>query len=215
MDLALFDLDHTLLNGDSDHGWGIFLASIGVLDAKEQEEKQDYYYQQYLQGKLDIQEFLDFQLYPLSQYPMEQLHEWRAQYVERDIKPMLEAGKPELVEQHKRNGDKLVIITATNDFVTRPIADLLGVETLIATALEIEDGRYTGKTSGTPCFQDGKITKLHQWLNETGESFAQTYFYSDSKNDLPLLEMVDHPIAVTPDAQLRAHAEKFHWKIID
>lgn len=213
--LALFDLDHTLINGDSDHGWGIFLASIGVLDAQEQEEKQDYYYQQYLQGKLEIQEFLDFQLYPLSQYPMQQLQEWRAAYIERDIRPMLESGKPELVEQHARRGDELVIITATNDFVTRPIADLLGVSTLIATTLELRNGQYTGKTVGPPCFQDGKVTKLEQWLADSGKSFDEQYFYSDSINDLPLLEMVDHPIAVTPDAQLRTLAEKRDWKIID
>lgn len=215
MALALFDLDNTLLNGDSDHSWGIYLASIGVLDAEKQQKMQDHYYQQYLAGSLDIAEFLDFQLKPLSQHPTSLLHAWRLEYIDQIIKPMIASGKPELLNRHKACGDELVLITATNDFITQPIADLLGIETLIATTLEMREGRYTGKTVGDPCFKSGKVTRLEKWLKATGKSFSERYFYSDSINDLPLLERVDHPIAVTPDAPLRAHAEEFNWKIID
>lgn len=215
MALALFDLDNTLLNGDSDHAWGIFLAQLGVVDAHEQELKQDYFYQQYQHGTLNIDEFLAFQLKPLTQHSITQLHRWREQFLEDVIKPMISSGKPHLLEPHRAAGDKIVIITATNDFITRPIADLLGVETLLATQAEQLAGKYTGKHHGTPCYQSGKVTVLQNWLRETPHPLAGSLFYSDSINDLPLLELVDTPIVVTPDAQLRAHAEKFHWKIID
>ena len=215
MDLALFDLDHTLLNGDSDHGWGVFLGDLGVVDAEEQNEKQDYFYQEYRHGRLDMQAFLEFQLAPLAQFPKEQLHQWRAQYVDQIIKPMLADGKPELLLPHRGAGDELVIVTATSDFITRPIADLLGVDHLIATQVEVVDGEYTGKPYGTPSFREGKVTRVNQWLSEQQQTYSKTYFYSDSINDLPLLEQVDVPIAVTPDEPLRMHAQRLHWKIID
>lgn len=215
MTLALFDLDNTLLNGDSDHAWGLFLADIGVVDAVEQQEKQDYFYQQYVDGKLDILEFLAFQMQPLATNSMPQLHQWRNQYVNEIVKPMILAGKADLVEQHRAKGDELVIITATNDFITRPIADELGVSNLIATTAELIDGKYTGQCAGTPCFQEGKITRLQAWLAEQEQTFNDTIFYSDSYNDLPLLQWSDTAIVVTPDDRLREHAEQVGWQIID
>ncbi len=215
MDLALFDLDNTLLNGDSDHAWGLFLAAIGVVDQVEQKEQQDYFYAQYSSGKLDMTEFLNFQLKPLKENNLKTLHKWRARYVDEVVQGMIDSGRADLLTPHREAGDKLVIITATNDFITRPIADALGVTTLIATTAEFSDGQYTGHSIGVPCFQDGKIKRLEEWLAGQSASYNKRYFYSDSINDLPLLELVDVPIAVNPDPSLRAHAEQLHWKIID
>lgn len=215
MALALFDLDNTLLNGDSDHSWGMYLADIGAVDSDLQKQKQDFFYQQYLDGILDIREFCEFQFAVLTQHSLEQLHSWRADFLETVIEPMILDGKAELLDKHRAGGDDLVIITATNDFITTPIADRLNVPTLIATNAEQMNGRYTGKLSGVPCYQAGKVTRLNAWLNQQGKKFENSYFYSDSINDLPLLELVDTPIAVTPDDKLRAHAEKSNWQIID
>lgn len=215
MALALFDLDNTLLNGDSDHGWGMYLAEIGAVNAQEQKLKQDYFYQQYLNGDLNILEFCEYQFKVLTQHSLEQLNKWHADFMLKTIEPMIISGKADLLEQHKDAGDDIVIITATNDFITAPIAKRLGVEHLIATRAEIKNGEFTGKVAGTPCFQTGKITRLNEWLNEHGKKFENSVFYSDSINDLPLLEAVDTPIAVTPDESLRTHAQKFHWQIID
>ena len=240
MALALFDLDNTLLNGDSDHAWGLFLAKVGAVDPQKQKQQQDHFYQQYQDGSLDILEFLEYQLAPLAQFSLTQLENWRSEFIDSVIKPMIDSGKPELVEKHRQQNDELVIITATNDFITRPIADELGVATLIATQAEMLDGKYTGKCTGTPCFQSGKVERLEQWLGSVrmdsvrmdsvrmdsiredsvsddslNSKYTERYFYSDSINDLALLELVDQPIAVTPDDKLRAHAEKLHWQIID
>ena len=215
MALALFDLDNTLLNGDSDHAWGIYLTEIGVVDKTLHERKQDEFYLQYQNGTLDIDGFLSFQLQVLSQFPLAQLFKWRADFIETIIKAMIESGKPDLLQSHRENNDQLVIITATNDFITRPIADLLEVETLIATQAELLNNKYTGAVSGTPCFQTGKVTRLTQWLKTQEQQLDGSYFYSDSINDLPLLEIDDHPIAVTPDDKLRAHAQNADWPIID
>jgi len=215
MDLALFDLDNTLLAGDSDHGWGVFLGNLGVLDPAEQEKKQAYFYEQYEQEKLDMQAFLEFQLAPLAEHSLEHLYAWRDQFMTDVITPMLDRGKPELLTPHRNNGDVIVIVTATNEFITRPIADLLGVEHLIATQVEMIDNHYTGRPTGIPSFREGKVERLNQWLTHQNTRFNKTYFYSDSMNDLPLLEHVDVPIAVTPDARLRNHAQNHHWKIID
>lgn len=215
MALALFDLDNTLLNGDSDYSWGLFLADIGVVDAAEQQDQQDYFYEQYSQGVLDMHEYLQFQLKPLTENDNETLYGWRNDYVRTVITPMLESGQAHLLEPHREAGDDLVIITATSDFIARPIADKLGVRNLIATTAEIIAGKYTGRTNDTPCFQEGKITRLNKWLAEQGKVLSDSYFYSDSINDLPLLELVDVPIAVTPDDKLRAHAMRLNWKIID
>jgi len=213
--LALFDLDNTLLNGDSDHAWGMFLADIGAVDKTAQKTKQDYFYQQYLSGSLDILEFCEFQFQVLAQNTFEQLELWRGEFLRKVIMPMIDSGKPELLKSHRENNDDIVIITATNDFITQPIAELLGVKTLIATQAEFVNGAYTGKVAGTPCFQAGKVTRLNQWLKNNNKELENSYFYSDSINDLPLLEKVDHPIAVTPDDRLRSHAETRRWPIID
>lgn len=215
MALALFDLDNTLLNGDSDHSWGLFLANVGAVDPLEQTQKQDYFYQKYVNGELNILEFCEFQFRPLTQYPLAQLHEWRLEFMQTIIEPMIIDGKPDLVEKHRAAGDELVIITATSDFVTQPIAERLNVPTLIATQAEQSNGVYTGKVTGTPCFQGGKVTRLLEWLDDKDRSLQNSVFYSDSINDLPLLERVDKAVAVTPDKRLRAHAEEFHWEIID
>lgn len=215
MALALFDLDNTLLNGDSDHSWGMYLANIGAVDAESHKARQDFFYQQYLDAKLDIYQFCEFQLSVLTQYPLTQLHAWRADFLETVIEPMIVNGKADLLEKHRDAGDDLVIITATNDFVTAPIAKRLGVPTLLATQAETIDGIYTGKITGTPCYQEGKVTRLNAWLDQQGKKFENSYFYSDSINDLPLLKLVDTAIAVTPDDKLRAHANECNWQIID
>jgi HAD superfamily hydrolase (TIGR01490 family) len=215
MALALFDLDNTLLDGDSDHAWGLFLGKLGVVDAQEQSRMQDYFYAQYQDGSLDMQEFLQYQLKPLSDHPLDQLHRWRAQYVETIVEPMIRQGKADILKPHRDANDTIIIITATNDFITRPIADKLGVETLLATKAEFKNGRYTGRPEGTPCFQEGKITLLQEWLEDHPHDMHDSTFYSDSINDLPLLEFVDTPVAVKPDQRLRQHAEKLHWTIID
>lgn len=219
MALALFDLDNTLLNGDSDHGWGMFLAEVGAVDPVQQKAKQDYFYQQYLAGTLDILEFCEYQFEVLANTSIKQLKVWHAQFMAEVIEPMIESGKRELLIKHQEAGDTIAIITATNDFVTAPIASRLGVETILATTAEFIDGRYTGKVAGTPCFQTGKITRLQQWLESNGsgleDSLKGSTFYSDSINDLPLLELVENPVAVTPDDKLRAHAQELHWPIID
>ena len=215
MALALFDLDNTLLNGDSDHSWGMYLAEIGAVDAELQKQKQDYFYQQYLEGKLDIYEFCEFQFTVLAENSVEQLNQWHADFMSNIIEPMIESGKADLLEPHREAGDDIIIITATNDFITAPIAKRLGVETLIATQAEFIDGQFTGKVAGIPCFQDGKVTRLNKWLAENNKVFADSYFYSDSINDLPLLELADRAIAVTPDERLRAHAKEQKWPIID
>ncbi|MFT5571680.1 MAG: HAD superfamily hydrolase (TIGR01490 family) [Cryomorphaceae bacterium] len=215
MALALFDLDNTLLNGDSDHSWGLFLAEIGAVDAVEHQAKQDNFYQQYKDGTLDIMEFCEFQFKVFTLFPLAQLQQWHDEYMQTIIEPMIVSGKAELIEEHKIAGDQIIIITATNDFVTAPIAKRLGVETLIATRAEFIDGKFTGKVAGTPCFRKGKVQRLEQWLVDRHASLEGSFFYSDSINDLPLLELVDTPIAVTPDDKLRLHAKRLHWQIID
>ena len=213
--LALFDLDNTLLNGDSDHSWGMYLADIGAVDAEIQKTKQDFFYQQYLAGELDIFQFCEFQFSTLRQYPLEQLKAWRLDFLETVIEPMITSGKPNLLDKHRDAGDDIIIITATNDFITAPIAERLGVATLIATQAEFINGAYTGKVAGTPCYQAGKVTRLNAWLKQNNKKFENSYFYSDSINDLALLELVSTPIAVTPDDKLRAHATKLNWRIVD
>jgi len=213
--LALFDLDNTLLNGDSDHSWGMYLADIGAVDPKRQKEKQDFFYQQYLAGELNIHEFCEFQFSVLTRNSIEQLHKWRHDFLDTVIEPMIQNGKADLLKPHQEAGDDILIITATNDFITAPIAERLNVPTLIATQAELVDGKYTGKVTGTPCYQAGKITRLNQWLKEHNKEFKDTTFYSDSINDLPLLELVDRPVVVTPDDKLRAHAIERNWTIID
>lgn len=215
MALALFDLDNTLLNGDSDHSWGMFLADIGAVDAHEQQEKQDYFYKQYMNGNLDIYEFCEFQFGVFTRHPITQLHAWHEQFMHSIVEPMIESGKADLIDSHRDAGDDIVIITATNDFITGPIAKRLNVDTLIATQAQFINGAYTGKVEGIPCFQEGKVTRLNAWLKKNNKSLKGSFFYSDSINDLPLLEKVDTAIAVTPDDRLRECALKRDWQIID
>lgn len=217
MQLALFDLDNTLLAGDSDFEWGRFLISLGVLDEELHLARNAQFYEDYKQGTLDIHAFLEFQLKPLSAHPRAQLDAWHAQFMTQVIRPMMTDQSRALVEKHRANGDLMVVITATNSFVTAPIAKEFGIEHLIATTPEEVNGEYTGRVSGVPSFKEGKITRLMQWLESRGEriqSFEASWFYSDSHNDLPLMKLVDHPVAVTPDPTLRSYAEEQGWPII-
>ena len=215
MNLALFDLDNTLLNGDSDFEWSQFLIRIGVLDRELFEAKNLAFYEHYKAGTLDIQEFLDFQLKPLSRHARKTLDEWHGRFMREQALGMITQPARDLVDRHRAAGDECVIITATNSFVTAPIAREFGVEHLIATEPEHKDGEFTGRVAGVPCFREGKITRLEHWLAQRGWTlggFADTTFYSDSLNDLPLLKQVKHPVAVNPDDTLRQHAEQHGWK---
>ncbi len=215
MNLTLFDLDNTLLSGDSDFEWAQFLIEQGVLDREVYEARNNEFYTQYKNGRLDIHEFLDFQLKPLSRHPRRVLDEWHVEFMRRKILPIMRQPARDLIERHR--GDLCAIITATNSFVTAPIARAFGVEHLIATKPAHVGGEFTGDVIGTPCFRKGKITCLEQWLDARGQtlrSFAQSSFYSDSFNDLPLLERVTHPVAVDPDETLRAYALRHGWTIL-
>ncbi len=217
MNLALFDLDNTLLNGDSDFEWAQFLIEQGVLDRELFEAKNLAFYEQYKAGTLDIYEFLDFQLKPLSRHARKVLNGWREDFMQHKVRGMMTVPARELVARHRAAADVCVIITATNSFVTSPIAREFGVEHLIATEPEEKDGEFTGGVAGVPCFREGKITRLENWFAQRGwgwDSFADSFFYSDSLNDLPLLAKVNNPIAVDPDVTLRKHAEQHGWPIL-
>lgn len=214
MSLAIFDLDHTLIGGDSDHAWGEFLCRQGVVDAAEYRAANDRFYEEYLRGEMDIHQFLNFALNPLAQHSPQQLDLWHAQFMQECIEPIILPKAEALLQQHRERGDFLLIITATNRFVTAPIARRLGVDDLIATDPEVVDGRFTGRVAGTPCFQEGKVKRLEQWLQQTGHSLKGSWFYSDSNNDLPLLEAVDNPVATNPDERLRAIASERGWPIL-
>lgn len=214
MNLALFDLDNTLLAADSDHAWAQFLIEEGVLHAHEYDAKNEWFYERYKDGTLDIHEFLDFQLKPLAGRPRAQLDAWHQQFMQRKIRPAIVPRAAELIASHS---DALTaIVTATNRFITEPIAAELGVPNLLATDIEEVDGLFTGRPRGTPTFREGKIHRVNEWLAALGfrlEDF-ESWFYSDSLNDLPLLALVDHPVAVDPDATLRAHAQERGWPVI-
>lgn len=214
MSLAIFDLDNTLLAGDSDYLWGRFLLEKGLVD-QAYDEKNKNYYRQYEAGDLNIYEFLEFQLGFLAQHTTQQLITWRSQYLEEKIQPIILQKALELINRHKEKQDTLLIITATNNFITRPIADMLNVENLLATEAEIKNERYTGNVKGVPCFQQGKITRLNSWLENHQLTLEGSFFYSDSHNDIPLLETVDFPCAVNPDSTLKQVAESNHWPILD
>lgn len=213
--LALFDLDNTLLGGDSDFEWAQFLIEQGVLDRELYEARNQEFYEQYKAGTLDIRAFLDFQLKPLARHPRAQLDIWHRDFMERKIRPIVRQKGRALLQEHA--GDLRAVITATNSFVTAPIVRELGIEHLIATEPEEKDGEFTGAVRGIPCFRDGKVVRLERWLVSRGTSlgaFEQSWFYSDSLNDLPLLGRVTHPVAVDPDDTLRAHAAHRGWPII-
>jgi len=218
VNLVLFDLDNTLLNGDSDFEWSQFLIRIGVLDRELFEAKNLTFYEHYKAGTLDIHEFLDFQLKPLSRHSRKTLDAWHLQFMRENVLPMITQPARELVNRHRAAGDVCVIITATNSFVTAPIAREFGVEHLIATEPEHKQGEFTGNVTDVPCFREGKVIRLENWLATHGwnlESFTDSTFYSDSLNDLPLLGKVKHPVAANPDDTLRAHAERHGWRIIN
>ncbi len=215
MNLALFDLDNTLLSGDSDFEWAQFLIGKGVLDREVHEARNRAFYEQYKNGTLDIHEFMRFQLKPLSRHPRRELDAWHREFMRERIFPIIGQKARDLVAKHKN--DLCVVITATNSFITAPIAREFGVEHLIATEPEQVNGEFTGKPAGMPSFREGKVTRLEEWLAARGQSlasFAQSWFYSDSLNDLALLSRVTDPIAVDPDETLRAHAMKQNWAII-
>ncbi|HUP30660.1 MAG TPA: HAD family hydrolase [Usitatibacter sp.] len=212
--LALFDLDNTLLVGDSDYAWAQHLIEAGVLDADEYDARNDWFYERYKDGTLDIHAFLDFQLAPLSHHPREQLDAWHADFMAKRVRPIIAPRAAEIVSRHR---DALTaIVTATNRFITAPIARELGVEHLIATDIEEVEGRFTGKPRGKPNFREGKIDGVNGWLAARGERLEdfESWFYSDSLNDLPLLELVTHPVAVDPDPTLLAHAQRQGWEVI-
>lgn len=214
--LALFDLDNTLLAGDSDHAWGEFLIGKKLVDAEEHRRKNDHFYQQYTEGKLDIHGYVKFTLTPILNFNEHERNLLHAEFVQKAITPLMLESAQSLVAQHKAAGDLCVIITATNEFITTPIAGLFQIEHLLSTELELENNQYTGNISGIPCYQLGKVEKLQQWLDARADNLqiSEAIFYSDSINDLPLLQRVANPIAVDPDPQLRQAAERSSWKII-
>lgn len=214
MRLALFDLDNTLLAGDSDHAWGEFLCQRGLVDPESYRARNDAFYQDYLSGELDVEAYQNFCQELLGRSDMAQLQQWHTEFMRDHIEPIMLAKGAALVRRHYEAGDRVVIITATNRFITGPIAARLGVDTLLATECEMQDGRYTGRLTDVPCFQEGKVTRIERWLQENDQSLDDSYFYSDSRNDLPLLERVSHPVAVDPDPTLREIAQQRGWDII-
>lgn len=214
MALAIFDLDNTLLSGDSDYLWGVYLADNGIVDRAHYEAENARFFEDYKAGRLDIYEFLAFSLRPLADNQPADLERWRSEFLREIIEPLISAAARDLVERHRERGDTPMIITATNSFVTRPIAERFGIRHLIATEPHRENGRFTGRVAGEPSFREGKVTRLRQWLDGTGNDLEGSYFYSDSHNDLPLLELVDHPVAVDPDDQLKMVAEARRWPVI-
>ena len=218
MQLALFDLDHTLLTGDSDYEWTQYLVSKGIVDRTTHEARNAEFYEQYKAGTMDIHEFLDFQLRPLADHTRADLEAWHADFMETQIRPRLSQKARELVRKHLDAGDICAMVTATNSFVTGPIARELGIPHLIATIPAQENGQFTGKARGLPSFREGKIARVEAWLEAMGlwwNNFERSWFYSDSLNDLPLLQRVTDPVVVDPDATLRAHAEEAGWPILN
>ncbi len=217
MQLALFDLDNTLLTGDSDYEWILHLVSKGVLDREAFELRNTVFFEQYKAGTLDIDEFLAFQLRPLADNPRATLDVWLEDFLETRVRPMITTQARELVNRHLAQGDLCALVTATNSFVTGPVCREFGIPHLIATVAAQENGQFTGKPRGTPSFREGKITRVDAWLESMGlwrGSFARSWFYSDSLNDLPLLMQVSDPVAVNPDPTLLAHAQQAGWEIV-
>jgi HAD superfamily hydrolase (TIGR01490 family) len=215
--LGLFDLDNTLLACDSDYEWGQFLVDRGVLAREEYEAQNAAFFEQYKAGTLDIHEYLGFALRPLAAHTPQDLERWHAEFMRSRIVPRITPGARALVRRHLEAGELCAIVTATNSFVTAPIAREFAVPHLIATEPESRDGRFTGRVAGTPCFREGKIRRVDDWLAGMGrrlEDFTDSHFYSDSHNDLPLLERVRRPVAVDPDPQLAAEAARRGWPVI-
>ena len=216
MSLAIFDLDNTLIGGDSDYLWGEFLCDEGIIsDRQSFEKKNDYFYQQYELGLLDIYAWAEFSFEILSHYSINELEAFHHKFMAQKIEPIFLEKAQDCINSHKRNGDTVLVITASNTFVTAPIVKRYGINHLIATEPEIVSGRYTGKVSGIPCFKSGKIENLMPWLERNGESLKDSTFYSDSHNDLPLLELVDNPVAVNADKILAKIAQTNGWDILN
>ena len=213
MTLALFDLDNTLLSGDSDYEWGQFLVRKNLVDKATYETANLQFYEQYKQGVLDIYEWSAFTFKPLSEHSMDVLAHLHTEYMHEVIYPLIGEKAKAAVEYHRQLGHTLMVITATNSFVTRPIVNTFGIKHLIATESKIINNRYSTEVDGIPCFKQGKVTRLATWLKRHNKSLEGSYFYSDSHNDLPLLETVDHPIAVDPDEKLAAIAQQNGWEI--
>lgn len=214
MSLAIFDLDNTLIADDSDYLWGQFLVDHAIVDKDQYESANAKFYDDYKQGTLNIADFLNFSLRPLADNAPEQLYQWRSQFIREVITPLLLQPARELVDKHRNKGDTLLIITATNRFVTEPIAQLFGIDNLLATQPEMVNGKFTGGFSGRPCFRDGKVKLLEEWLTHSSQTLQGSWFYSDSHNDLPLLNRVDNPVAVDPDEKLSHFAQQADWPII-
>nr|WP_237457493.1 HAD family hydrolase [Pseudomaricurvus sp. HS19] len=217
--MAIFDLDNTLIAGDSDHAWGEFMVQEGMVDAQAYKLANDQFYADYEAGQLDLEAYLEFSLAPLTRYSLEELAQLHNKFMQQVIDPLRLPKAEALLQEHRDAGDYLLIITSTNGFITKPIAESLGVDDILATDAEILDDRYTGRIVGTPCFQSGKITRLQEWLRHAGErgfsgSLDDCYFYSDSMNDLPLLLQVDNPVVVDPDPALAEHAQQAGWPVI-
>ena len=215
MALAIFDLDNTLIANDSDYLWGEFMATNGLVNADEFRQGNEYFFQQYHQGTLDIHEYLEFCLAPLTRFSRAELDIYHARFMTDMIRPVMLEKSETLLNKHRHQGDFLMIITATSSFVTKPIARALGVDTILAIELEIENNQYTGSISGIPTFREGKVLRLQEWLADNPEhSLEGSYFYSDSKNDLPLLNAVTYPFAVDPDPELKKVAIDRDWPVI-
>jgi HAD superfamily hydrolase (TIGR01490 family) len=215
--LALFDLDNTLLAGDSDYNWSLFLIGEGLLDAKTHQDRNEQFYQDYKNGCLNITEFLAFQLKPLSEHSKKFLDELHVKYMDKVIRPMMTKKAQALVDEHQAAGDLCVVITATNSFVTKPIATAYGIEHLLGSDPEMVNGEYTGGVTGVPTYKEGKVIRLNQWLEARGTKLSDyevSYFYSDSHNDLPLMKLVTNPVAVDADETLTAYAKAQAWPAI-
>ena len=214
MALAIFDLDNTLINGDSDHRWGEFLCAEGLVDPRSFRQENDRFYQDYQAGKLDIQASLQFALRPLAGRTVVEVAELQQKFMQDYVEPMLLPAAFSLLDKHREQGDKLVIITASNTVITKPIAKRLGVSTLMGCDVEIKEGKFTGASVGIPSFREGKVARLTEWMSTNNYSLDGAWFYSDSHNDVPLLERVDNPVATDPDPQLAELARQRSWPII-
>ena len=216
MSLAMFDLDNTLIGGDSDYLWGEFLCEKGIIeDTASFQKMNEYFYQQYEVGKLDIYAWAEFSFKVLTEYSIDELNHLRQNFIQQKIEPIFLDKAQSCINQHKENGDTVLVITASNTFITAPIAEMYGINHLLATEPEFKDGRFTGKVSGVPCFQSGKIDNLMPWIEKHNKNLKGSYFYSDSHNDLPLLELVDNPVAINGDPRLTSTANKNGWPNLD
>ena len=214
MALAIFDLDNTLIAGDSDHSWGEFLVDQNIVDRQLYKKMNDKFYADYESGCLDIFAYLEFSVEPLTQFSLQELDILHQQFMRDVIEPMKLDQAETLINHHRKAGDRILVITSTNRFIVEPICNSLGINEIIATDLQIIDGKYTGKVDGTPTFKEGKVERFNQWLREQNTNNEGSYFYSDSINDMPLLMKVAYPIAVDPDPTLRKEAESRNWKIL-